>query len=417
MLLYSMSLMDRQVMSLLVGDIRRALGISDFGMGLLQGLSFSLFYVTFGLAFGWATDRFSRRNIIAIGLVVWSIAAASCGLARNVPMLLLARFGVGAGEGALNPAAYSLLSDTFPKHKQATAFSVFGAGSQLGGAFAFGLGGAIIAWVPGGGVTAPGLGHLDPWQLVFLLTGLPGLLAVLLIPSLANPMRRGVVAGAGRTTIPDAMRFMRSRWRFYAGHFVAFGLLAAGSWGYTAWAPTYLHRHFELPMSQVAAMFALQNLIAGVSGTMVAGAVVDKLYGRGRTDVHLLYFGLVAVVGALAMCAAVSSPSLIGCMAFLSVFNFLNSFGGVAAAALQLATPNNYRGQVSSIFLFFFNLLGIGVGPTFVGALTTYLFRDDAKVGWAMATNCLILAPIIAGAVLFAAKPMRQAVADAGAWR
>ncbi len=414
-LLYSISLMDRQIIALLVGDIRKSLGISDFGIGLLQGLAFSLFYVTFGLGFGWAADRFPRRSIIVIGVVIWSCAAAACGLARNFPQFLMARFGVGAGEAALNPAAYSLLSDTFPKHKQATAFSVFGSGSQIGSGLSFAVGGALLALVPTAGWTVPVVGHLEPWQLVFILTGLPGLIVVWLVYTIANPVRRGVI-GQGHSNFTDALRFMKTRWRFYAGHFLAFGLLAASAYGYTAWSPTYVHRHFGLPMQEAAMLFAIQNLTVGVAGTLFAGAFVDRLFARGRTDVHLLYFGGVAVVGSLAMLAAINSPTLIGCMVFLSVFNFLNSFGGVAAAALQITTPNNYRGQVSSVFLFFFNLLGIGIGPTLVGAFTTYLYRDDGMVGWAMATNCLVMMPVIVGAVLIAARPMRLAVDDAEIW-
>jgi MFS family permease len=414
-ILYSLSLMDRQILALLVGDIRKALGISDFGVGLLQGLAFSLFYVTFGLGFGWAADRFPRRSIIAVGVILWSCAAAACGLARNFPQFLLARFGVGAGEGALNPAAYSLLSDTFPKHKQATAFSVFGAGSQIGSGLAFAVGGSVLALIPPSGWTAPLVGHFEPWRLVFLVTGLPGLLLVWLTFTVANPSRRGVIRES-RTSFADALRFMKTRWRFYIGHFLAFGLLAASAYGYTSWTPTYVHRHFGLPMPQAAMLFAIQNLTAGLAGTLFAGAFVDRLFAKGRTDIHLLYFGGVAVVGTLAMWAAIASPSLFGCMAFLSVFNFLNSFGGVAAAALQITTPNNYRGQTSSLFLVVFNLIGIGVGPTLVGAFTTYLFRDDGMVGWAIALNCLVTAPLIVGAVLFAAKPMRLAVADADAW-
>ena len=250
---------------------------------------------------------------------------------------------------------------------------------------------------------------------MFLATGLPGLIVVWLVFTIANPVRRGVI-GKGQSNFSDTLRFMKKRWRFYAGHFVAFGLLAASSYGYTAWSPTYVHRHFGLPMAQAGMLFAIQNLTVGVAGTLFAGAFVDRLFARGRTNIHLLYFGGVAVFGTLAMFAAIASPTLIGCMVFLSVFNFLNAFGGVSAAALVITTPNNYRGQVSSLFLFVFNLLGIGIGPTLVGAFTTYLYLDDGMVGWAIATNSLVMMPVIVGAVMFAARPMRLAVEDAEAW-
>ena len=128
-ILSCLSLLDRQIMALLIPDIRRELGLSDFQMGLLQGVVFSLFYVTFGLLFGWIIDRFSRRGVVYAGVTFWSLATAACGMASNFFQLMLARFGVGAGEAALNPAAYSIISDSFPKRRLSFALSVFGAGT------------------------------------------------------------------------------------------------------------------------------------------------------------------------------------------------------------------------------------------------------------------------------------------------
>jgi hypothetical protein len=101
---------------------------------------------------------------------------------------------------------------------------------------------------------------------------------------------------------------------------------------------------------------------------------------------------------------------------FMFLYHSAAAFAGVGPAALQLVTPNNYRGQVSAAYLFVFNLIGTGIGPMAVGALTTYVFRDDAKVGWAVAANALIMAPIAALAFWSALKPMRRAVAEASAW-
>jgi MFS family permease len=112
--LYSLSFLDRQVMSLLVNAIRADLRITDFQIGLLQGPAFALFYVSFGLLFGWIVDRLSRRPVIFVGVAIWSLAAMACGLARNFAQLFGARLGLGAGEAALTPAAYSILSDSFP---------------------------------------------------------------------------------------------------------------------------------------------------------------------------------------------------------------------------------------------------------------------------------------------------------------
>ncbi len=116
-LLYVFSFMDRYILSLLVGPIRRDLGISDTGMSLLMGFSFAVFYSLFGIPLGRLADSRSRRTLIAIGCVVWSLMTAGCGLARNYLRLLLLRMGVGIGEATLSPSAYSLITDYFPKER------------------------------------------------------------------------------------------------------------------------------------------------------------------------------------------------------------------------------------------------------------------------------------------------------------
>jgi MFS family permease len=412
--LYSLSLLDRQIIALLVPDIRADLHISDFQMGLLQGIGFALFYVTFGLVFGWVIDRFSRRGAVFLGVTAWSLATAACGLARNFGHLLGARFGVGAGEAALNPAAYSILSDTFPKRRLSLAISVFGTGANIGGGLSLLLGGFLIAAFPKDGVTLPVLGHLSAWRAVFLAAGLPGLLIVLLIWTMPDPPRRERLLGD--TSFRDTLAFMRQRWRFFTGHFLGFALLAASANGYQAWAPTHLVRAFGIPISQVVSILAPIGLFAGIAGSIFAGYVTDRWFARGRTDAHLRFFIFAALVQLLGLGVAMTSHRLEVFILFAVVFQSAAGFAGAAPAALQLTTPNNYRGQVSAGYLFVFNLIGTGVGPTMVGALTTYLFRDDAKVGWAVATNSLITLPLAMLSFAWALAPMRRAVALAAAW-
>ena len=161
-------------------------------MGLLQGVVFALFYVTFGIFFGWLTDRFSRRGVISGGVTIWSLATAACGLARNFTHLMGARFAVGAGEAALNPAAYSMIADSFPKRRLSLATSVFGAGAYVGG------GASPAAWrvldrrvLPKTGLMLPILGQLSVWRIVFIAAGAPGLLVSVLIWTLVDPPPAG----------------------------------------------------------------------------------------------------------------------------------------------------------------------------------------------------------------------------------
>src|SRR5262245_49603914 len=140
---YVFSFIDRQILNLLVRPIRRDLGISDTEMSLLMGMSFAFFYTFFGIPLGRLADSKSRRTIIAAGFALWSFFTTCCGLARNFTQMLLMRMGVGIGEAALSPAAYSLITDYFPPKRRATAISVYSMGIYIGSGLAFIIGGAV----------------------------------------------------------------------------------------------------------------------------------------------------------------------------------------------------------------------------------------------------------------------------------
>src|SRR2546421_1219593 len=145
MLCNTMSFVDRQILSLLVAPIKRDLGISDTRIGLLQGLAFALFYTLMGLPLGRIADTRSRRNLISTGVLFWSLMTALCSTAKSFSSLFLARMGVGVGEAALAPSAFSLLADYFPARLLATALSVYSMGVILGSGLALIVGGIVVA--------------------------------------------------------------------------------------------------------------------------------------------------------------------------------------------------------------------------------------------------------------------------------
>lgn len=413
--LYSLSLMDRQLLTLIVTDIRADLGISDFQMGLLHGLAFALFYVTFGLFFGWAVDRYPRRIIIFCGVVFWSLATAACGLGRNFGQFMLARFGVGAGEAALNPAAYSIIGDSFPRHRRAVALSVFGSGSFLGGALSVALGAWLIASLPPEGLTLPLVGHLRPWRIALIAVGLPGLLIAFLVWVVGDPPRQEKYT-QGKTGLRETAAFMRAHWRLFACHFTGFGLLAANAYGFGVWTPTYLIRKFDLPLEQVGLAASGLVLVFGVGGTVFSGWLIDRLFARGHSDIHLRFYIVCAAVQIAVLHAAAVTDSLFVFLALNGCAMFLSSYTGAAVAALQIATPNEFRGQVSAVYLFVFTLLGIGIGPMLVGGITTFFYGNDTMLGWAMAMAATILLPLAMLALFLGLKPMREAAGQARSW-
>ena len=182
--------LDRMIMGLLVGPIRESFEISDTQFSLLAGLAFSLFYAVMGLPLSRIADKGNRRNLIAAGIGVWSLMTALCGLAKGYWSLFAARVGVGVGEATLGPAAYSMITDYFPKDVLARALSVYMIGVTLGSGLAYMLGSAVVSYVEGmDQIMLPLFGSMEGWQLTFVIIGLPGVLvSFLLLSTVKEPV-------------------------------------------------------------------------------------------------------------------------------------------------------------------------------------------------------------------------------------
>lgn len=168
MLAYIFSFIDRQILALMIEPIKADLQLSDTQFSLLHGLAFSLFYAVMGLPLAYIADRFSRPKLISIGIIVWSLATATCGLSKNFIQLFLSRMAVGVGEAALSPAAYSMFSDMFSKDKLGRAVGIYSIGAFLGGGIAFLVGGYVINLLKGVTlIEVPLLGALKAWQIAF----------------------------------------------------------------------------------------------------------------------------------------------------------------------------------------------------------------------------------------------------------
>jgi MFS family permease len=188
------SFLDRQILALLVVPIKRDLHLSDTKVSLLMGLSFALFYTVFGIILSRLADSSNRRNIIIAGITIWSLLTALCSGVKNYSQFFLARMGVGIGEATLSPSAYSIISDYFPKRKLGMALSVFSMGIFLGSGIALAIGSGIISSLPTEGkIIVPLFGEIYHWQKLFLLIGLPGIAISLLMLTIKEPVRKGIL--------------------------------------------------------------------------------------------------------------------------------------------------------------------------------------------------------------------------------
>jgi len=412
LILYALSMMDRQVISLMVGDLKHDLGLSDFQISLLQGFSFALLYAVLGLPFGMAVDRLPRRYVICFGVLLWASAATACGLAQNFPQLLLARTLVGAGEAALAPAAYSILSDMFPKRRLTFALSIYTIGATLGSEMGTVLGGLLLH-LARNGVELPVLGLTPAWRFAFLATGAPGLLLAFLIFLIPEP-RRGLAgaAPAAHSTWADVFAYIRARWAFYACHVVGFSCVMAMAYVRMSWAPAFLMRRFDWPVDRVGMTLGTFGVVVGVATFLTTGQFVDWLMKKGVADAHFRYYlwgSIAAVVGGVGGFLAPSEPLFFVGLAISAVP--LN-MAAIAASAIQLVTPAELRGRVSALYLLIVALFAMTVGPSMVGLLTDLVFKDPLKLHLSMASAYAVLGPIAIAAFWLGLGPMRRAVAQ-----
>jgi MFS family permease len=391
---YVFSFIDRQILNLLVGPIRRDLQISDTEMSLLMGFSFAVFYTFFGIPLGRLADTRSRRALITGGIVLWSLMTAACGLARNFVHFLLLRMGVGVGEAALSPSAYSLIADYFPRENRATALSVYSMGIYIGSGLAYLLGGLVVKVASAQErLSLPIVGETRPWQVVFFVVGFAGVLFSVFMFSVREPVRKGLRMARGadgketraRVTLRETIDYLKANKVTFICHNLGFALLSFSSYGSTAWIPEFFIRKHGWTSAQVGVVYGTIIMVFGALGIVFGGKLADWMVRRGYRDANMR-------VGMIAAMAWLPTGVLYPLMpdgnlaaALLAPTTFLVSMPfGVSAAAIQEMMPNEMRGQASATYLFVVNLIGLGLGPTAVAMMTDYVFRDDNMVNYSL---------------------------------
>ncbi len=398
-LLYILSLTDRNIMALMVGPIKRDLGLSDLQISLLQGPAFAVLFCLCAIPLGMALDRYSRRVVLYLSVTLWSIAAASCGLAGSFAALAMARAGVGAGESGFGTGSYSIVGDSFPPHRVSLAMSVFIMGGVMGAGIVFLLGGPIVAAaMKAGPAIWPIFGLLQPWQQVFIMTGAPGILLALLVFVFREPPRRkSASASAG---YGEAWAFLRLHKPLYVATFVGFGLAYAVTIGFQLWTPTYLARIHGWQPGQIGPVIGIAQ-IAAAAMIPVHGWIVDRLYRRGRRDAHLFWCMMTVAAAAPFGIAAflVTSPwATVACYwCFMALILSTSSMG---PATVQVVTPQHMRGRVSALYVLVSGLIAMAGGPAFIGIVTTLVMGDEMKVGYSLIASVICVA--LPAVILFA---------------
>jgi MFS family permease len=429
MLMYIFSFIDRQIISLLVEPMKRDLHISDTQVGMLQGLAFALLYTFLGLPIARLSDRFSRRAIIAGGVFIWSIMATLCGFARTAGALFLARVGVGVGEATLSPAAYSIITDSFPRSKLGGAFAVYNIGIPIGAGIALLVGGIVVGAVSGAGetYTLPVFGEVRAWQMVFIVTGAPGIFLPLLLLTFHEPKRRGLLptrsdstAGSDRRHPPtsEVLKYVWTHRKFHGLHFLALALLALAGYAVAAWLPTALTRNYPVTPGQVGKVIGLSTMFVNSTGMLLAGKLCDRLTRLGWKDAPIVVALISACGIAVFSCTSPFMPTvpLVWTAIFVAGITF-NAYNGVGPMAVNQVTPNQFRAQVSAAYLFVVNLVGLGVGPTLVPYINDHFFHDPASIRYSLVI-VVFGAAVSSAILLILERPIyRQRQIEAAAWQ
>jgi MFS family permease len=412
-LAYCFSAIDSRVLTLLVVPIKQDLDLTDFQISLLQGFAFALLYSVAAIPIGRLVDTSAARTrIIVAGVAFWSVMTMACGLARSFGQLFLARIGVGIGEATLSPTAYSLISDYFEAKRRALAISFYAIGYPLGGGLALIIGGALLEYfAASGGGAVPFFGPLAPWQMVFVVVGLPGALIVALLLTIREPVRRELAKGYETQPMPlgETFVYLRAHWRLYLVLVSAISLIGMLAIGVSLWYPTFLIRTYGLSIAEVGLYYGLLMLVCGTIGTLGGGWLSGRLMQAGRTDANLRIVLVTTLLKALPLVVGPLMPNAALALAFMAVGTLIGQAAqGVIIAAIQDVTPNQLRGQVMALTLLCVNLIGLGLGASFIAAITDFVFRDEAALRYSIALSGAVLLPIIV-AILVAGLPHYRA--------
>ncbi|ABQ68370.1 major facilitator superfamily MFS_1 [Rhizorhabdus wittichii RW1] len=397
--IYVISYIDRQILSLVVQPVKAALGLSDFQIGLLQGLAFSLVLAVAAVLASPLIDRGNRARLLGLCMILWCGMTVLCGLAHDFGMLLLARTGLALSEAVVPMAVMSMICDIAPKASVPRASALFMAAPYIGSGFALLLGGPLLmALAPFEGVSVPMLGAFEPWRGLFFLLGIPGVaIGVLLLLFLREPARRGG-ADAGDPSA-SVIPFLRDNAGFLAPMLLANAMLNLVSYTIYAWSPTLMIRAHGMSTATAGVTVGSIFVVAGIAGC-VFGSWAMSRSRDGRALSHV-----VRTIGLTFLCLG---PPLIAfplvpdadlALVLLAVAFFLMAAGlSSIMTPVALFAPPGVRGRALAMAGLCHAGLG-GLGPLAVGAVNDFVFGTPDRIGQSLAV-CLAGAMLVGLALL-----------------
>ena len=354
---YAFSYMDRQIVSILLDDLKVEFSLNDTQLGLLSGLSFALFYSFLAIPIARYADRHNRVRVISVAIALWSMVTALCGAAQNFVQLFLCRMGVGVGEaGGLSPS-HSVISDYFDEKSRPLAISIFSLGTAVG---------AMVGLVLGGYV-AENYG----WRWAFVVAGVPGIFFALMFALTVREPVRGRFETKKPEVEPthsflETVKDLLAN-RPYMGIYVGHLLVVFMGYALNAWLPALFIRSFDVGQAEVGRVVGMISLFGGAGGIFVGGALATY-FARfdNRLQVRMPVIGLTIAIPLMWYGLQQGSITAMAWVLGVAFFLFYMQHGPTLAVVQSCVKPEQ-RAQAASLVFFASNLLGLGLGPLFVG--------------------------------------------------
>lgn len=351
---YIFNFIDRNIAGVLAVPIREEFNLSDTALSQL-GVAFGIFYAVIAIPIAWAADRKSRVNIISAAIALWSLFTAACGMAQNYTQLVIARMGVAVGEAGGIAPSYSLISDYFPREKRSRALAFYSLGIPIGSALGVFFGGWLASSLS--------------WRSAFLIVGLAGLPAALLIKLLVPEPERGRFDAQARSASPRAIEVATALLGNPSFWLLSFGAASGSILGYGLifWLPSFFNRSFGLALEEVGWFYGSIVLVGGALGTWLGGWLGDRI-GPSRPGGYALIPAVCFIIATPIFALGLFASNLWTGWLFFSVGQMLALawLGPVITAVQHIVVPS-MRATASASFLFINNLIGIAFGIYFFG--------------------------------------------------
>jgi MFS family permease len=399
---YTFNFLDRQILGILAGSIKKDLNLTDSQLGLMGGLAFALFYTGLGIPVAWLADRWSRSWIMTGALTVWSGFTAACGLATGFWSLFLCRMGVGVGEAGGTAPAYSLIADYFPPSQRARALAAYSFGIPIGTASGILFGGLIAAAID--------------WRTAFICVGLAGVvIAPIFKLTVKDPKRGGNFDAEGQivdeplTPPPAAPRMgevMSTLLPKPSFWLLSLGAAASSVCGYGVafWLPSFFERSLGMDLVQRSLFLGALALIGGTAGVWLGGWLGDRLGGRNK-GAYPLVAAIAFLIAFPCFFLAINVKEL-----WLAFILFLIPQGlnlvwlGPIITSIQHLVPGRMRSTASASFLFINNLIGLGLGTYYFGAVSDWLTPHFGAEALRYAIYSGLCFYLVSAALFFAAS-------------